>query len=90
MIAAAIRPTPPHIGRLFAIVVVATGAARLIAGCAAATPDRAGRAFDVAGHSVALAECRAEGKDAGSYAVYGRCADGVDRKFGLTDDGGVK
>lgn len=77
------------IGRLFAAIVVTTGAARLIAGCASATPDRAGRVFDVAGHSAALAECRAEGKDAGSYAVYGRCADEVDRKFGLTD-GGLK
>lgn len=84
---AALHATPPTIGRLFAILVIATGIARLVAGCAAVTSDRAHRALDVAGHSAALAECRSEGKDAGSYAVYGRCADEADRKFGLVDGG---
>lgn len=55
----------------------------LLAGCAGA----AVRVLDVAGHSAALADCRAEGKDAGSYAVYERCANEADRRF--IPDGGA-
>lgn len=51
------------------------------------TPARAAAALDVAGYTAALAVCRAEGKDAGSYAVYGACATEADRKYGLTEAG---
>lgn len=43
----------------------------------------ASRALDVAGYTAELARCRAEGKDAGSYAVYGRCAAEADKKYGV-------
>ena len=60
--------------------------------CDLFTSSRAAKAGNAAEHSMALAECRAEGKDAGSYAVYARCADEADRKYGLDAgvDGGGK
>lgn len=62
-------------------------AAFVVGHCVGCTPAQVGAGIDVAGHTAALAECRAEGKDAGSYAVYGRCADEADRKYGLLDGG---
>lgn len=58
-----------------------------LAHCVGCEPHHQGMALDVAGHSLALTQCRAEGKDAGSYAVYERCADDVDRRF---MDGGAR
>ncbi len=51
------------------------------------SPAHQGVVLDVAGHSLALRECRAEGRDAGSYLVYSQCADEADWKFGLKDGG---
>lgn len=65
---------------LFLLTGLAIACARLVAGC---TPSQTGAALDVAGHSAALAVCRSEGKDAGSYSVYGRCADEADRRYGV-------
>lgn len=69
----------------FAVIILLTGlaiaCARILAGC---TPAQTSAGLDVAGHSAALAVCRAEGKDAGSYSVYGRCADEADRKYGVS------
>ena len=74
--------------RQFVAVSLACFAALAIIGhCAGCTPARAGLVLDVAGHSAALAACRAEGKDAGSYAVYERCANEADRHY---MDGGAR
>ncbi len=49
--------------------------------------SHAARALDVAGYTVALAQCRGEGKEAGSYAVYETCAHEADVKYGVPDGG---
>lgn len=38
--------------------------------------------IELAAYSAALDECRAIGKDAGSYSVYEKCAKNADDKFG--------
>ncbi len=53
---------------------------------ASCTPAAVEAGAHVAGHAAALTDCRAIGKDAGSYAVYTDCADDADRRYGL--DGG--
>jgi len=45
--------------------------------------ERAPAAVTVAEYTHALGECRDEGKDAGSYAVYEACAREADLRFGL-------
>lgn len=62
---------------------------RMLTGCdsAATQVQRAKNAIDVAAYDHELADCRAEGKDAGSFWVYERCAQEVDRKYGV--DGGA-
>lgn len=49
--------------------------------------QRASNAVDVAGYTLALEQCRAEGKDAGSYVIYEMCAEQADIKYGR--DGGT-
>lgn len=43
-------------------------------------------ATDLVGYSIALDECRAEGKDAGKYSVYEECAKKADVKYGRKGD----
>jgi hypothetical protein len=45
--------------------------------------DRLKAAADLAVYRQQLVDCKAEGKDAGSLAVYTRCADEVDRRHGF-------
>jgi len=54
----------------------------LLAGCAGAVT-----AANVAGYTAALTVCRAEGKDAGSFAVYERCAREADIRYGAPEGG---
>lgn len=72
------KRTPDTIAVIVLLTGLALVCARITVGC---MPAQASAALDVAGHSAALAVCRAEGKDAGSYSVYGRCADEADRKY---------
>jgi hypothetical protein len=74
-----VKRLPDSIAVIILLVGLALVAARLLAGCAAG--------LDVGAHSAALTECRAKGKDAGSYAVYAACADEADRKY--IPDGGA-
>jgi hypothetical protein len=39
-------------------------------------------AVDLAGYQLALDQCREQGKDAGSYSTYEKCAASADQKFG--------
>ncbi len=73
--------------RKFFATALAVFAALYVVSLCRCTPARQGLVLDVAGHSLALAQCRAEGKDAGSYVVYERCADEADRHF---MDGGAR
>lgn len=41
--------------------------------------------IDLAGYQADLLVCKAEGKDAGAYAVYEQCAKEADRKHGKKD-----
>jgi hypothetical protein len=59
----------------------------VVLGLARCAPAHQGVVLDVAGHSIALAQCRAEGKEAGSYVVYEQCANEADRHF---MDGGAR
>lgn len=71
-------------------VVLLLGIYTALAHCNACSPFAPAdgvRVLDVAGHSAALAQCREEGKDAGKYVVYSKCADEADRKYGLGDAG---
>jgi len=64
------------------------GACILILGLACSSESkRAQNAVDLAGYSLALDECRAEGKDAGKYEVYESCAQKADLKYGHKDGG---
>jgi hypothetical protein len=38
--------------------------------------------IDLAGYSLALDECKVQGKDAGAYSVYEACAKKADDKYG--------
>ena len=69
---------------LVLLIAVYAGISRCALAC---TPARAGLVLDVAGHSAALAQCRVEGKEAGSYVVYEKCADEADRHY---MDGGAR
>lgn len=75
---------PDTVAVLILLVGLLIVCARILAGCSA---SQVGAGLDVAGHSAALARCRARGKDAGSFEVYENCADGVDQHF---MDGGVR
>lgn len=57
---------------------------------AALAMQRATNAIDLVEYRKELRECKEEGKDAGSIAVYERCAKEVDIKFGFEKalDGG--
>lgn len=62
--------------------------------CAAASSanvKRAQNAITVEEYRERLIECKQQGKDAGSLAVYERCARDADIKYGLdqTNDGGA-
>ena len=52
------------------------------------TVKRAETAVEVNAYRVELLACKAAGKDAGSFAVYEECAQGVDAKHGLGKDAG--
>lgn len=72
------------------VFVLLLGIYASIAHCTACTPFAPAdgvRVLDVAGYTAALAQCREEGKDAGRYIVYSKCADEADRKYGLGDAG---
>jgi hypothetical protein len=45
--------------------------------------ERLKAAADLAVYRQALLDCKEEGKDAGSLAVYTQCADEVDRRYGF-------
>ncbi len=75
------------IRRFFAMVAAAFAALFVVAKCTACAPAHQGIVLDVAGHSLALAKCRSEGKEAGSYVVYEQCANEADRHF---MDGGAR
>jgi len=80
-------PRPIQMG---AATLVAMGVvARLIVACAPAAPAALSvrDAADVAAYGSELDSCLLDGKDAGSLAVYERCAEGVDRKYGRKDGG---
>ena len=82
-------PPPPFAATWFPICLVGGvifGAA-VLTGCASAS-TQAKRAAVTGGHAEELKECRDEGQESGSYAVYQRCADEVDRKYGIRKDGG--
>lgn len=66
------------------LLALACAYAYFTQGC---SPSHQGVVLDVAGHTKRLKECRDEGKDAGSMAVYIQCADEADRHF---MDGGAK
>lgn len=73
----------------FALAWMVTGGA-LVACSWLSQPTQAERlkaAADLAVYRQALLDCKDEGKDAGSLAVYTRCADEVDRRHGF---GGAK
>ena len=69
----------------FALAWLVTGAA-LVSCSWLSQPTQAERlkaAADLAVYRQALLDCKDEGKDAGSLAVYTRCADEVDRRYGF-------
>lgn len=63
------------------------GVFALLSGCEALhqhkVAERAAVALDLAEYRKELRACKELGKDAGSYAVYERCAEGVDKKHGV-------
>ncbi len=75
------------IRRFFATALAVFAALWIVAHCQACAPSHQGVVLDVAGHSLALAQCRIEGKEAGSFIVYEKCADEADRHF---MDGGAR
>ncbi len=64
----------------FLAMGLSLAAVRCLAGCALLAP-RVAPALDTGAYTAALATCRAEGKDAGSYAVYEQCAREADTKY---------
>jgi hypothetical protein len=60
--------------------------ALLALSCCSAPPNtpNANTILQLSGYSTALEQCRAEGKDAGSYDVYEQCAQKADAAWGRT------
>lgn len=72
------------------LIIIAFGMLAADASCALFTNDNVERLADsaeVLRYKGELAVCRAEGKEAGSYAVYEACAHEIDIKEGLVDGG---
>jgi len=67
-------PPKPPTGGTPALTVLAGGATLLVVLAMACGPTLTpAEAADLAQHAATLAKCRAEGKDAGSYAAYEAC-----------------
>lgn len=55
--------------------------------CGCDRPERIRTAVTVSAYAQALDDCRALGKDAGSYDVYEACAKQADAKYGRKEPG---
>jgi hypothetical protein len=65
----------------FSLAVMAVALCLTLTYCTGCVPEAVSveNAAAVAQYKLLLVDCRKQGKEAGSYAVYERCADEVDR-----------
>jgi len=70
------------VGGLIGAFMAITSSSKVAACSHSNDAQRVVNTAEVAGYERALDDCKEQGKDAGSYAVYETCAKDADRRFG--------